>query len=216
MSSVQTSLLNGMNTSGLEKLGLTEAQIAGIMKQTADGHEEDRRNRSCARNASFAEVTVGRASDSQGRQSVAPGKKKCGGDYTKDARQEGGCVRGTLSDEGTRRISSAGASISDSGQGRRQVADRLCPEIQQRIMRPRALLVENELAHKSSSGPKKPRVKKEKKEKDQAPAPAVRTHFYLESRRAAIKAQIEAEAKAEGASAEAKEKLTAKGQDQGV
>ena len=35
--------------------------------------------------------------------------------------------------------------------------------------------------------------------------------FYLESRRAAIKAQIEAEAKAEGASAEAKEKLTAKG-----
>ena len=70
-------------------------------------------------------------------------------------------------------------------------------------------------AGRKSSGPKKPREKKtpvEKKEKaPKAPRGKNAFLFYLESRRAAIKAQIEAEAKADGASAEAKEKLTAKG-----
>ena len=95
----------------------------------------------------------------------------------------------------------------------------LCPEIQQQIAEEKAQgtfeLGENELAHKKSSGPKKPRAKKEKKEKTpkapKAPRGKNAYMFYLESRRAAIKAQIEAEAKADGASAEAKEKLTAKG-----
>ena len=95
----------------------------------------------------------------------------------------------------------------------------LCPEIQQQIAEEKANgtfeLGENELAHKSSSGPKKPRAKKEKKEKapkaPKAPRGKNAYMFYLESRRADIKAQIETAAKAEGASDEEKAKLTAKG-----
>ena len=70
-------------------------------------------------------------------------------------------------------------------------------------------------ASKKSSGPKKPREKKAPKEKKEKAPKAPRGKnaymFYLESRRAAIKADIEAAAKAEGATDEAKEKLTAKG-----
>ena len=66
-----------------------------------------------------------------------------------------------------------------------------------------------------SSGPKKPRAKKEKKEKaakaPKAPRGKNAYMFYLESRRAAINADILAAGKAEGASEEDKEKLTKTG-----
>lgn len=70
-------------------------------------------------------------------------------------------------------------------------------------------------AAKSSSGPKKPRVKKEKKEKSPTAPKAPRGKnaymFYLESRRAAINADILAAGKADGASEEDKAKLTKTG-----
>ena len=66
-----------------------------------------------------------------------------------------------------------------------------------------------------SSGPKKPRVKKEKAAKKQKTPKAPRGKnaymFYLESRRAAINAEILAAGTAEGASQDAKDKLTKTG-----
>ena len=233
MSSVQTSLLNGMNTSGLEKLGLTEAQIAGIMKQTADGITKKT-------GGGTARVRKERVIPAEGDRCMARTwgsakagnlgmgpqctAKKCGGDYCKmhakkAAESEEPCQMkdgkkwGLFCGRFDKPIQGKDAN------GKWQI-QWLCPEIQQQIAEEKAQgtfeLGENELAHKKkSSGPKKPREKKEKKEKapkaPKAPRGKNAYMFYLESRRAAIKAQIEAEAKAEGASAEAKEKLTAKG-----
>ena len=232
MSSVQTSLLNGMNTSGLEKLGLTEAQIAGIMKQTADGITKKT-------GGGTARVRKERVIPAEGDRCMARTwgsakagnlgmgpqctAKRCGGDYCKmhakkAAESEEPCQMkdgrkwGLFCGRFDKPIQGKDAS------GKWQI-QWLCPEIQKQIAEEKAQgtfeLGENELAHKKSSGPKKPRAKKEKKEKKEKAPKAPRGKnaymFYLESRRAAIKAQIEAEAKAEGASAEAKEKLTAKG-----
>ena len=96
----------------------------------------------------------------------------------------------------------------------------LCPEVKEQIQADKEAgtfeLGENELKHKSkSSGPKKPRAKKEKPAKKEKSVKAPRGKnaymFYLESRRAAIVAEIKAAAEADGASEEAKAKLTAKG-----
>ena len=96
----------------------------------------------------------------------------------------------------------------------------LCPEVKEQIQADKEAgtfeLGENELKHKSkSSGPKKPRAKKEKPAKKEKAVKAPRGKnaymFYLESRRAAIVAEIKAAAEADGASDEAKAKLTAKG-----
>lgn len=96
----------------------------------------------------------------------------------------------------------------------------LCPEVKEQIQADKEAgtfeLGENELKHKSkSSGPKKPRAKKEKPAKKEKTVKAPRGKnaymFYLESRRAAIVAEIKAAAEADGASNEAKAKLTAKG-----
>ena len=96
----------------------------------------------------------------------------------------------------------------------------LCPEVKEQIQADKEAgtfeLGENELKHKSkSSGPKKPRAKKEKPAKKEKAVKAPRGKnaymFYLESRRAAIVAEIKAAAEADGASEEAKAKLTAKG-----
>ena len=96
----------------------------------------------------------------------------------------------------------------------------LCPEVKEQIQADKEAgtfeLGENELKHKSkSSGPKKPRAKKEKPAKKEKAVKAPRGKnaymFYLESRRAAIVAEIKAAAEADGASNEAKAKLTAKG-----
>ena len=232
MSSVQTSLLNGMNTSGLEKLGLTEAQIAGIMKQTADGITKKTgggtaRVRKERVIPSEGDRCMARTwgSKEKGNEGMGPQctAKKCGGDYCKmhakkAAQSEEPCQMkdgrkwGLFCGRFDKPIQGKDAN------GKWQI-QWLCPEIQQQIAEEKAQgtfeLGENELAHKKSSGPKKPRAKKEKKEKapkaPKAPRGKNAYMFYLESRRAEIKAQIEAEAKADGASAEAKEKLTAKG-----
>lgn len=233
MSSVQTSLLNGMNTSGLEKLGLTEAQIAGIMKQTADGITKKTTGGGTARVRKERVIPaegdrcMARTWGSKDKGNLGMGPqctaKRCGGEYCrmhakKAAESEEPCQMkdgkkwGLFCGRFDKPIQGKDAN------GKWQI-QWLCPEIQQQIAEEKANgtfeLGENELAHKSSSGPKKPRAKKEKKEKapkaPKAPRGKNAYMFYLESRRADIKAQIETAAKAEGASDEEKAKLTAKG-----
>ena len=96
----------------------------------------------------------------------------------------------------------------------------LCPEVKTQIQADKDAgtfeLGENELKHQTkSSGPKKPRAKKEKaakkKKAPKAPRGKNAYMFYLESRRAAINADILAAGKAEGASEEDKVKLTKTG-----
>ena len=234
MSSVQTSLLNGMNTSELEKLGLTEAQIAGIMKQTADGIAKKTTGGGTAR---VRKERVIPAEDDRcmartwgsakaGNLGMGPQctAKRCGGEYCKMHAKKAAESEEPCQIKDGRKWGLFCGRFDKPIQGKdangKWQIQWLCPEIQQQIAEEKAQgtfeLGENELAHKKkSSGPKKPREKKEKKEKKEKAPKAPRGKnaymFYLESRRAAIKAQIEAEAKAEGASAEAKEKLTAKG-----
>lgn len=236
MSSVQTSLLNGMNTSELEKLGLTEAQIAGIMKQTADGitkktgggtarvrkpkaipAEDDR----C-----MARIWGSKEKGTLGMGPQCSNPKKCG-EYCQMHAKQAAVSEDPCQWKDGKKFGLWCGRIDKPLTG--QDADGkwniiwLHPDMKQKMSEAKEAgtfeLGPAELtkakAGRKSSGPKKPREKKtpvEKKEKaPKAPRGKNAFLFYLESRRAAIKAQIEAEAKADGASAEAKEKLTAKG-----
>ena len=233
MSSVQTSLLNGMNTSELEKHGLTKAQIAGIMKQTADGIAKKTTGGGTARvrkpKAIPAEGDRCMArtwgSAKAGNEGMGPQctHKKCGGDYCKmHAKKAAESEQPCQWKDGKKfglfmgRIDQPLTGKDQHGKWQIQW---LCPEVKAQMQAEKDAgtfeLGENELRGSKSSGPKKPREKKEKKEKKEKAPKAPRGKnaymFYLESRRAAIKAQIEAAAKAEGASDEEKAKLTAKG-----
>ena len=235
MSSVQTSLLNGMNTSGLEKLGLTEAQIAGIMKQTADGITKKTTGGGTARVRKERVIpaegdrcmarTWGSAkagNEGMGPQCTA---KKCGGDYCKMHAKKAAESEEPCQWKDGKKFGLWCGRIDKPLTG--QDADGkwniiwLHPDMKEKMAQEKEAgtfelgPAELKKASKKSSGPKKPREKKAPKEKKEKAPKVPRGKnaymFYLESRRAAIKAQIEAEAKADGASAEAKEKLTAKG-----
>ena len=229
-----TSLLNGMNTSELEKLGLTEAQIAGIMKQTADGITKKtgggtarvrkervipaEGDRCMARTWGSAKA----GNEGMGPQCTA---KKCGGDYCKMHAKKAAETETPCQWKDGKKFGLWCGRIDQPLTG--QDADGkwniiwLHPDMKQKMSEAKEAgtfelgPAELKKASKKSGGAKKPREKKAPKEKKEKAPKAPRGKnaymFYLESRRAAIKAQIEAAAKAEGASDEEKAKLTAKG-----
>ena len=234
MSSVQTSLLNGMNTSGLEKLGLTEEQIAGIMKQTADGITKKtgggtarpRKERVIPAEGDRCMARTW-GSKEKGNEGMGPQctAKKCGGDYCKmHAKKAAECETPCQWKDGKKfglwcgRIDQP--LTGQDADGKWNIIW-LHPDMKEKMAQEKEAgtfelgPAELKKASKKSRGPKKPREKKAPKEKKEKAPKAPRGKnaymFYLESRRADINAQIEAAAKAEGASAEAKAKLTAKG-----
>jgi len=220
----------GMDVSSLQKQGVTPELLAQVTQQLSKTQskkvgggtsrvrkEVPAEDRCMARTwGSAAKGNLG-----MGPQCTA---KKCGGDYCKmhakkAAESEEPCLM-----KGGKKFGLFCGRIDKPLQGKD--ADGkwqilwLAPEVKEQIQKDKESgsfeLGENELKHQTkSSGPKKPRAKKEKTVKSPKTAKAPRGKnaymFYLESRRAAIKADIEAAAKADGATDDDKAKLTAKG-----
>ena len=232
--SMIATLMAGMDVSSLTEKGVSAETLAKTIAQLTQATEEkksgggtgrkDRVRKEIPAGERCMARTWGQAS--KGNLGMGPqcSSKKCGGDYCKmhaklAAASEEPCqmVNGKKFGLFCGRIDQP-LQGKDSN-GKWQILW-LCPTVVKQIDADKEAgsfeLGENELAHKTkSSGPKKPRVKKEKAaKKEKAPkAPRGKNAymFYLESRRAAINAEILAAGTAEGASQDAKDKLTKTG-----
>lgn len=227
---VLSTLMAGMDVSSLQKQGVSPELLAQVTAQLSKtqtkkvGGGTSRVRKEVPADERCMARTWGSAA--KGNLGMGPQctAKKCGGDYCKmHAKKAAESEEPCQMREGKKFGLFCGRIDKPlqgkDAQGKWQILW-LCPEVKQQIQKDKDAgtfeLGENELKHQTkSSGPKKPRVKKEKKEKSPTAPKAPRGKnaymFYLESRRAAINADILAAGKADGASEEDKAKLTKTG-----
>jgi hypothetical protein len=232
---VFATLMKGMNTGKLSDLGVTEEQLAAVMssfqKSTVSGTDKPERVR---KEVDPDDRCMARTWGSKKNENEGHGPqcsaKRCGGDYCKShakkaAETETPCTWKEGKKFGLFMGRSDQPLTGKDADGKWQIFW-LTPEVKALVDADKEagtfVLGENELKHKTkSSGPRKPRVKKDPSEKkpkgakkEKAPkAPRGKNAYmwFAASVRAEFKAQIEAAAGLEGASEEDKAKVSAKG-----
>ena len=232
---VFATLMKGMNTDKLSDLGVTEEQLAAVMssfqKSTVSGTDKPERVR---KEVDPDDRCMARTWGSKKNENEGHGPqcsaKRCGGDYCKShakkaAETETPCTWKEGKKFGLFMGRSDQPLTGKDTDGKWQIFW-LTPEVKALVDADKEagtfVLGENELKHKTkSSGPRKPRVKKDPSEKktkgakkEKAPkAPRGKNAYmwFAASVRAEFKAQIEAAAGLEGASEEDKAKVSAKG-----
>jgi hypothetical protein len=232
---VFATLMKGMNTGKLSDLGVTEEQLAAVMssfqKSTVSGTDKPERVRKEVDpdDRCMARTWGSKKNDNEGHGPQCSAKR-CGGDYCKShakkaAETETPCTWKEGKKFGLFMGRSDQPLTGKDADGKWQIFW-LTPEVKALVDADKEagtfVLGENELKHKTkSSGPRKPRVKKDPSEKkpkgakkEKAPkAPRGKNAYmwFAASVRAEFKAQIEAAAGLEGASEEDKAKVSAKG-----
>jgi structure-specific recognition protein 1 len=227
--------MKGMNTDKLSDLGVTEEQLAAVMssfqKSTVSGTDKPERVRKEVDpdDRCMARTWGSKKNDNEGHGPQCSAKR-CGGDYCKShakkaAETETPCTWKEGKKFGLFMGRSDQPLTGKDTDGKWQIFW-LTPEVKALVDADKEagtfVLGENELKHKTkSSGPRKPRVKKDPSEKktkgakkEKAPkAPRGKNAYmwFAASVRAEFKAQIEAAAGLEGASEEDKAKVSAKG-----
>jgi structure-specific recognition protein 1 len=227
--------MKGMDTEKLSDLGVTEEQLAAVMssfqKSTVSGTDKPERVR---KEVDPDDRCMARTWGSKKNENEGHGPqcsaKRCGGDYCKShakkaAETETPCTWKEGKKFGLFMGRSDQPLTGKDTDGKWQIFW-LTPEVKALVDADKEagtfVLGENELKHKTkSSGPRKPRVKKDPSEKkpkgakkEKAPkAPRGKNAYmwFAASVRAEFKAQIEAAAGLEGASEEDKAKVSAKG-----
>ena len=232
---VFATLMEGMNTSKLTQMGVSSEQLEDIMSQfqklsLKPSDKAPRVRKEVASEDRCMARTWG--SKKEGNEGHGPqcSAKRCGGDYCKmhakkAAETETPCTWREGKKFGLFMGRIDQPLTGKDAQGKWQI---LWPvaEIQEQVEADKAagtfVLGENELKHKSkSSGPRKPRVKKEPSEKktkgakkEKAPSKPRGKNAYMwfaGTVRAQFKSEIETAAGLEGATEEDKAKVSAKG-----
>ena len=232
---VFATLMEGMNTSKLTQMGVSSEQLEDIMSQfqklsIVSSDKAPRVRKEVASEDRCMARTWG--SKKEGNEGHGPqcSAKRCGGDYCKmhakkAAETETPCTWREGKKFGLFMGRIDQPLTGKDAQGKWQI---LWPvaEIQEQVEADKAagtfVLGENELKHKSkSSGPRKPRVKKDPSEKktkgakkEKAPSKPRGKNAYMwfaGTVRAQFKSEIETAAGLEGATEEDKAKVSAKG-----
>ena len=225
-------LMAGMDTTSLTEKGVSAETLAKTIAQLTQAAEEEKKSgRGTGRKGGVRKEWPAEdrcmartwGSAKAGNLGMGPqcSSKKCGGDYCKmhaklAAQTETPCQRKEGKKFGLFMGRFDQPLQGKDSDGKWQITW-LCPTIQQELANDKesGTYEEGWPTKEPSSGPKKPRVKKEKAAKKEKTPKAPRGKnaymFYLESRRAAINTEILAAGTAEGATEEAKGKLTKTG-----
>ena len=224
-------LMAGMDVSSLTEKGVSAETLAKTIAQLTQATEEKKsgggtgRKDRVRKEIPVEELCMARTWGSAAKGNLGMGpqcsSRKCGGDYCRThaklaAQTETPCQRKEGKKFGLFMGRIDQPLQGKDSDGKWQITW-LCPTIQTKLSQDKeaGTYEEGWPTKEPSSGPKKPRVKKEKAaKKEKAPkAPRGKNAymFYLESRRAAINAEILAAGTAEGASQDAKDKLTKTG-----